>query len=161
VTYDLDVAYDSRLDTYEHVAEVRRLLIGVAMDLLKRAHEHDTSKLREPELSTFDEFTPRLRTSTYGTSEYKRFLEGMGEGLQHHYAVNDHHPEHFEGGIKDMDLIQLTEMLCDWIAATKRHDDGDIRKSIDQNAARFGYSDELRIIFHNTVTSLDAAGDLL
>jgi hypothetical protein len=28
----------------------------------------------------FDEFTPKLRDSTYGSDEYKAFLEGMGDG---------------------------------------------------------------------------------
>lgn len=130
------MSYDSRPDTLAHIGEVQRALDEVIRDLQGRAYNHDRSKLEEPERSVFDEFTPKLRHSTYGSDEYKRFLEGMGEGLQHHYRVNDHHPEHFEGGIGDMSLMQLTEMLCDWLAATKRHADGDIRRSIDQNAER-------------------------
>jgi hypothetical protein len=102
----------------------------------------------------FDRVTPRLAESTYGSDEYKGFLADMGEGLRHHYAVNDHHPEHFDCGIKEMNLIQLTEMLSDWIAATRRHADGDIHKSIDQNAERFGYGDELRRILHDTVDAI-------
>jgi hypothetical protein len=148
-------AYDSRPDTWEHIDTVRGLLGIVTRDLQRRADVHDRSKLQEPEVSTFNEFTPKLRDSTYGSDEYKRFLEGMGEGLQHHYAVNDHHPEHFEGGIADMSLLQLTEMLCDWLAATKRHADGDIRRSIEQNAERFGYGDELKRLLHNTVDALE------
>jgi hypothetical protein len=98
--------------------------------------------------------TPLLKDSTYGSEEYKGFLADMGEGLAHHYAVNDHHPEHFDCGIKEMNLIQLTEMLCDWIAATRRHADGDIHRSIDQNAERFGYGDELRRLLHDTVDAI-------
>lgn len=149
--------YDSRPDTHEHIGQVRGLLLGAANDLTARAHYHDRSKLESPEVEVFDEFTPKLRESTYGSDEYKSFLAGMGEGLQHHYAVNDHHPEHFGEGIADMNLIQLTEMLCDWIAATRRHADGDIRRSIDQNAERFGYGEETKRLLHNTVDALLAA----
>jgi hypothetical protein len=79
----------------------------------------------------------------------------MGPALKHHYDHNDHHPEHFPNGVEDMDLMQITEMLCDWIAAGRRHaDGGDIHRSIEQNAERFGYGDELRKILHTTADRL-------
>jgi hypothetical protein len=147
------MAYDSRPDTYEHIAKVRGYLLEVVADLTRRAHAHDTSKLHDPEKATFDEYTPKLRDSTYGSDEYKAFLEGMGEGLKHHYEHNDHHPEHFDDGIHGMNLVQLIEMLCDWKAATERHADGDLRRSIQQNAERFGYRDEIAALL--TVTAGD------
>jgi hypothetical protein len=149
------MSYDSRPDTHEHIAQVRGLVLGVAADLTERAHRHDRSKLESPEVEVFDRVTPELAELTYGSEEYKASLASMGVALQHHYAVNDHHPEHFDGGIAEMDLIQLTEMLCDWIAATRRHADGDIRRSIDQNAERFGYGEEIRRLLHNTVDALE------
>jgi len=75
----------------------------------------------------------------------------MKEALKHHYDFNRHHPEHFVNGIKDMTLIDLCEMLSDWKAASLRHNDGDINKSIEINQSRFGYSDELKQIFLNTI----------
>ena len=154
--------YDSRPDTHEHIATVRGLLLGVVAELLERAHRHDRSKLAEPERAAFDEFTPKLRDSTYGSDEYKEYLEGMGEGIRHHYEHNDHHPQHFKakspedcGGVAAMDLIQLTEMLCDWLAATRRHADGDIRRSIVLNATRFDYGSEITQLLLNTVARLE------
>ncbi len=108
--------------------------------------------MEEPEVSVFDEYTHKLKNSTYGSEEYKQFLVEMKPALDHHYANNRHHPEHFEKGISDMDLIDIIEMICDWKAATERHDNGDIEKSIHLNQARFGYSDELKSILLNTVS---------
>jgi hypothetical protein len=90
--------------------------------------------------------------------EYKSYLTGMGEALKHHYAHNSHHPEHYEDGIAGMSLLDLVEMLCDWKAATERHADGDLRRSIEQNQERFGYSDELRSILENTARELGLVG---
>ena len=142
--------YDSRPDTWEHIHKVQRYLLGCVSELVGRAHRHDQSKLVDPEVSVFDEFTPKLRDSTYGSDEYKAYLVGMGEGLAHHYEINDHHPEHFDGGIADMDLLQVLEMLCDWKAATERHADGDLGRSIKQNAERFGYGPELEQLLTTT-----------
>ncbi|MET0601372.1 MAG: DUF5662 family protein [Baekduia sp.] len=148
------MSYDSRPDTWEHIDEVRRRLRQITIDLERRADDHDKSKLTSPEVEIFDEFTPKLKATTYDSPEYREFLVGMGEGLQHHYAVNDHHPEHFLNGIGDMDLLQVIEMLCDWKAATMRHDDGDLFNSIQANAGRFGYGDEMRHLLLNTARNL-------
>lgn len=155
------MTYDSRPDTWQHIHTVQGFLGEVITDLQARAHKHDQSKLVSPEREVFDEYTPRLKDSTYGSDEYKSFLVGMGEGLKHHYEVNDHHPEHFEAegathgarGIEAMDLVQVTEMLCDWKAATMRHADGDLERSIRQNAERFGYGNEMKRLLLNTAAA--------
>jgi hypothetical protein len=46
-------------------------------------------------------------------------------------------------------------MVCDWKAATLRHKDGDVSTSIERNKARFGISDQLAKILHNTVELFD------
>ena len=149
------MSYDSRDDTLKHIETVKGLLNTVKQELWRRAVIHDASKLIDPEKEIFDEYTPKLKDSTYGSQEYNDFLIGMGEALEHHYEENRHHPEHFENGIRDMNLIDIIEMFCDWKAATLRHADGDIRKSIIHNKERFGYSDELEAIFNNTVDFLE------
>jgi hypothetical protein len=146
--------YDSRVDTRAHIARVRELVENVAFDLSERAAVHDRSKLFTPEVEVFDVVSPKLKELTYGSDEYKASLDEMGAALTHHYDQNDHHAEHFEEGIWDMNLVQLTEMLCDWKAASERHDDGDIRVSIEKNTDRFGYDELLKMILLNTVDYL-------
>jgi|FLOH01.1.fsa_nt_gi hypothetical protein len=58
---------------------------------------------------------------------------------------------HRPASVKHMDLLDVLEMLCDWKAATERHADGDILKSIDINVERFGLSEQLADILRNTV----------
>lgn len=149
------MTFDSRPDTYAHIGLVRAHLTNIIGELLTRALEHDRSKLWEPERGMYDEFTPRLGASTYGSEEYKGFLKEMGGALQHHYAANRHHPEHFgDRGIRGMNLVDLVEMVCDWVAASARHEDGDPHRSIDINQERFAYSDDIKQILHNTVDAL-------
>lgn len=149
------MSYDSTADTQAHIETVQDLLEEMIGDLRYRSALHDRSKLEDPEKSMFDEFTPRLRELTYGSDEYKQALREMGPALAHHYAENTHHPEHYENGVSGMSLLDLIEMLADWKAAGKRHaDGGDIRRSIDVNQKRFGYTDELREILENTVREL-------
>lgn len=144
------VNYDSRADTLLHSQRVGELMVQLAKDLLDRSTCHDRSKTLPPEVAVFDEFTPKLKTSTYGSDEYKSYLTAMGEGLKHHYANNRHHPEHFHAGVNDMTLVDLIEMLADWKAATERHDDGDLARSLEIQKERFGISDQLARILWNT-----------
>lgn len=143
---------DSRPDTYKHIQSVQNNMHVLITSLLERQRDHDQSKLVSPELEVFDEYTPKLAACTYGSPEYKNFLEEMKPALAHHYANNSHHPEFHKEGVRGMTLLDLVEMLCDWKAASQRHSDGNLRKSIEINQQRFGYSDELKQIFYNTVT---------
>jgi hypothetical protein len=148
------MTYDSTADTLLHSRRVGELLVSVIDALAHRAVNHDLSKTKSPELEMFNEFTPKLKHSTYGSDEYKGFLAEMQEGLKVHYANNRHHPEHYREGISGMTLIDLIEMLADWKAATERHDDGDIQRSLEINQERFEIDDQLQAILTNTILLL-------
>lgn len=144
------LGYDSTAETLQHAARVGELMVETIKELMDRSVRHDRSKTEEPELTVFNEYTPRLRNSTYGSDEYKSFLAGMKKGLDHHYANNAHHPEHHPEGIAGMTLVDLIEMLADWRAATERHADGSLDKSLAIQKERFGISDQLDQILWNT-----------
>ena len=137
-------------ETQDHINLVRVLLRKFAVELLKRGETHDLSKFSDEEVKTFTEYTPKLKTTTYGSDDYNRQLAEMQVALDHHYGNNRHHPEHFENGIKGMTLVDLVEMFIDWSAATKRHSDGNIMRSIELNEKRFSIPPELSEIFRNT-----------
>lgn len=141
----------TNFDTIFHICRVRDCLNVCVGELLKRGENHDKTKLDNPELDLFVEYTPKLAACTYGSDEYKENLDAIKVALEHHYANNRHHPEHFKNGINDMTLIDLIEMFCDWKAASERHNDGNIRKSIEINGKRFNMSDQLIKIFENSV----------
>jgi len=84
---------DSRPETYRHILTVQRLLSGVISDLQHRLLIHDQSKLVSPEVELFDEYTPLLAASTYGTDGYRELLATIKPALDHHYSANSHHPE--------------------------------------------------------------------
>lgn len=148
--------FDSRVDTYQHIQKVQEYVHRVAIDLLQRALVHDRSKLESPEREAFDVLTPRLAGLTYGSEEYRACLREMKPAIKHHQAHNSHHPEFYADGIRGMSLVDILEMLCDWVAAGKRHaDGGDPRRSIEIGQERFGYSDELKQILLNTLPAIE------
>ena len=180
------MAITSVSETLKHIKNVRKFLYKVIKQLEEQGKVHDASKLESPELEIFDEYTPKLRNTTYGSDEYKQYLKEMQVALDHHYANNRHHPEHFSMifkcedcgelyayrpaecktcahtdcfvricSVDKMNLVDIIEMFCDWKAATLRHGDGDIMKSIEINAKRFNMSDELKQILINTVEILE------
>jgi hypothetical protein len=149
-------SYDSRPDTRKHIAKVDSYLNDVAQMLMYRGDVHDASKLVPPELEMFNSATDRLNNVVYGTPEYDEGIKALGPALTHHYKHNSHHPEHYRNGISGMSLLDLTEMLMDWKASSERMaDGGDIHYSIEYNQKRFGYSDELKSILHNTAREMD------
>jgi hypothetical protein len=154
----MSMAYDSAEDTLKHIGRVAELLDRIGDLLMDRADRHDASKLVDPEKAAFDVLTPRLKGLTYGSDEYKASLREMKPALDHHYAHNSHHPEHYIEGVNGMSLLDVVEMLCDWKAATERHADGSIRQSLLHNFERFNISPQLANILINTVEELGWEG---
>lgn len=138
-------------ETTKHKQSVMKKIAHILTKLVVRGAIHDNSKFSEQEAELFIKMTPKLKASTYGSEEYKQFLKELKPALDHHYKNNRHHPEYHQEGIKGMSLVDLIEMMCDWLAATERHADGNIFKSIEINQGRFNYSDELKQIFVNTI----------
>jgi hypothetical protein len=148
--------YDSTADTNEHISRVCDALARVRENLAARASRHDRSKLEEPEKSAFDFATPKLKDLAYGSEEYRAALREIKPALEHHYAVNDHHPEHYPvDGVLGMSLMAIVEMLADWKAAGERHDPPTgLNRSIAHNAVRFKIPAYLTQIFYNTAREL-------
>ena len=143
---------DSTQDTLAHRQLVVDFATDFCTDIMDRAERHDESKLHEPEKERFDFVGTHQHLSKHqcGSDEYKKSLEYLGPALDHHYEVNDHHPQHFEDGIDGMNLMQFVEMWLDWLAACKRNKNGNIRQSLEVNKDRFGLSEQLYHILLNT-----------
>ena len=146
--------YDSTEDTLRHIEAVRWRLAQIRTALFKRGDAHDRTKLESPEKEIFDAVTPKLKTLTYGSDQYKAALAEMGDALSHHYAHNSHHPEYYPNGVDDMTLLDVVEMLCDWKAASERHSDGNMLKSLEINRERFRISDQLHKVLVNTAMEM-------
>jgi len=113
-----------------------------------RAIKHDWSKFRWDEASYFARTIFDLKHSTYGSQEYRELLSQIRPAIERHYQRHDHHPEHwateneFVGHVWDrMPLVAQLEMICDWAAAVRRHEDGDLRRSIELNRDRWAYDE--------------------
>jgi len=145
-------------ETVKHKQKVESYLMLISKIIEKRGREHDLSKLQNIEKEIFDIYGSKLKSCAFGSEEYKSYLKEMKPALDHHYKNNRHHPEHFEYGINDMNLIDLIEMLFDWLASSKRHKSGCIMDSIDINKSRFGIDEAIVKILKNTYLYMNSYG---
>lgn len=135
-----------------------KILVGKHMQaainaLMWRAVVHDYSKFVPAEYDAFVANQPTFETVSYGTPEYRAALKAIKPAIQHHYQNNSHHPEHWENGVNDMNLLDVLEMVCDWMAAAQRVP-GDTLQ-LAQLKERFGISDQLMGIIEHTVDWLN------
>lgn len=145
----------TKIKIQEHQLAVRRHINNVIGELWCRYQDHDKSKLEEPEFSIFDKHFGNLSKVEYGSQAYTDQMGLVGEAIAHHYSVSRHHPEFHSEGVNGMSLIDLIEMLCDWMAATSYGPNGNIRKSIEFNTQRFELSDQMVCVFKNTASWLE------
>lgn len=149
--------FECRYETQKHIEKVRKYIRFITDKLTTRGVNHDVVKLDTPEVELFAEYTDVLKNLEYNSPEYKENLSKLSVALDHHYANCRHHPEHFQNGINDMNLVDIVEMLCDWKAASERQHNGNLLTSIEQNASRFKMTDQLKQILLNTAKLLDEA----
>lgn len=98
----------------------------------------------------------QLRSAGYDKASAAGIWNAINRGGKHLDLefVGSKFEEWMNSPINDMNLLDIVEMLCDWKAASERHNDGNIRKSIEINANRFGLSPQLVKILENTADLL-------
>lgn len=143
--------YDSTKDTMLHKKNIEDVMLNfIIPELIKRAEDHDNSKLQYPEKECYDKYIPQLRLAKYGTSEYMKIRLAMKKkGLDHHFAENRHHPEYFGNDISKMNLFDLIEMFADHYASSlvsdTKYDIGEMK-----NSKNYHYDKQILQIFLNT-----------
>lgn len=145
-------------DFHAHRRLVDRGLRDIATELVVRANMHDRSKMEPEEREIYERVTPEFASVQYGTPEYEAVKAKLGPALEHHYQHNDHHPEHFENGVAQMDLAQLTEMVADWYAAIRRDPNAHLMESLEKLREKYHIQSQLYGIILNTIVWLSNGG---
>lgn len=143
-----------QIDTEEyikgHISRVRKHINTFVQLLLKRAINHDKSKLEEPEISWWKEMDKEPRYP-YGSEEYKQKIKRWDKVFKHHYKYNRHHPEHYEYGVSEMTLVDIVEMMCDWLGYKDIITISEALKVCDEQMRRYNIPDGIRQIIFNTL----------
>lgn len=151
------MTHDSTNDTREHITKVQVRLNEIIGILRARLNAHDWSKFGAAEKPGYDIISAVLAGHAFGTDAYNvamaeaRQHPAVVAAIAHHYAANDHHPEHTPDGIAGMSLLSVAEMIADWKGASERSGN---TFSIEFQIERFGIEPQLAAILRNTVTEM-------
>ena len=143
----------------DHRYYVKFFITKIIEELSHRANVHDSSKYSNDETVGFVKAIPYTNIKWGSTDIPNDIANSLQDSLLIHHSRNDHHPEYFENGIEDMDLIQLLELACDWRAAMIRHKNFDIDETICVGQTRFKFCDSIARILQNTLERIDTYVD--
>lgn len=150
----------AELVTRNHIARVSELLGEAAVELIRRGAAHDRSKFEPIELVPLAHMQALIDAegpAQFGTPEYKRRTDLLGEMIAHHRANNSHHPEYYPNGVEGMDLFDVIEMFFDWKAASERGEDVCMR--LGPACDKYGITGPLRGIIYNTAERMGYVAD--
>lgn len=159
---DVDLRIDDQLkktaeSIIKHKKSVKRRLLFVIDEIKKRADHHDDSKLDYPELGWLVAMDKEGRVP-YGSDAYFEKQKRWECFFKHHYDGNTHHPDHFGlEGTHGMTIIDLVEMMCDIISYSDELESTKVFDLVNEQAERFGLSEELADILKNTITTYFAS----
>ena len=136
-----------------HIKRVQNWLFHFAIALYNRGVHHDQSKLQSPELEGWTQMDKEPRYP-YGTKEYNEKKKRYAWLFEEHYKHNRHHPEYFDTPTKvsfERDLVDLIEMLCDWLGYRESIRYAEASTLVDQQCKRYGFSSEIKDLLLNTL----------
>ena len=141
-----------------HRYDVGKSLSVLIKALIDRASEHDLDKFH-PEVvdkhcEMFEDF--QKTKPDYGTPGYDEVKDRFEDIIKRHYQASRHHPEHFERGIDGMNLVDMMEMVCDWVAATPK--DQDVFDAVGLNCSKYGIDEQLMVLIVRTIIDFRLEG---
>lgn len=134
----------------KHISLVRQHIQTFIQLLTRRALHHDESKLKEPELTWWKQIDKEPKYP-YGSPEYNAKMSRWSKLFQYHYAHNRHHPEHYQFGVRDMTLIDMIEMLCDWLGYKDNLSISEAFQICETQMQRYDMSEDIRHLIFNTL----------
>lgn len=114
---------------------------------------------------------PQLNLVTFGCCKMEKELRKLGydrvSSSAIYNCINTPNAKHLDlefigskyeewmsSPLNEMNLVQIIELIADWKAASERHNDGNIMKSIKINAQKFNIDPQLVRILENTAKLL-------
>lgn len=146
---------ESSTETYirGHINRVQRWIFKFSQILKYRGLVHDKSKLEEPEFSEWKKMDEEPRY-LYGSEEYDEKIKRYKYLFEMHWSKNRHHPEYFKiTGSPTVDLIDLIEMLCDWLGYRDNITYTEASELVRTQCKRYGFSEELQDLLLNTLSN--------
>lgn len=127
-------------------------------ELLIRANAHDNSKYGKEEKEPYIWITEFHRCKNDGINfEYPPGIkEKADKASYHHITTNRHHPE-FHDNPKDMNDIDVVEMVCDWTAMAQElgESGGSAKGWADKTVnKKWQFSDNQVELIYNTIKQL-------
>jgi len=133
----MDTNMEVLTDTLRHMSEVAEKLAEIRADLELRGISHDRSKLTEIEFDAFVLSRPKFKKANYGSKEYDECVEMIRPAVDHHHSTNRHHTSFHKEGFADMNLLDILEMLADWVAASRRSPNLTFKESLPTAFKRY------------------------
>ncbi len=136
--------------TIAHKESIARYMAKFSAELAYRAAIHDNSKFQKDELEGYSECADEFNTHPFDSAAERLLREKLTKVMSLHRTRNRHHPEYFENGIDDMNLIDLIEMISDWKSASERAPGDSVRKGLPIMKDKYNISPQLLKILENT-----------
>ena len=142
----------------QHLAYVKEGLKKVSNELDHRALVHDLSKFKDDEFMGYIAVKQACSNTEYGSPEHKEVMRSIKDvadpAMANHFSRNSHHPEYHKN-IEDMSFLDIIEMVCDWYAAAKTYNNGNLQNSVKIGKEKFNFTDNQLWLIDQVVELLE------
>lgn len=137
--YHKKIIMDICLKVSEYL--VNRGETNKAIEVLKRACEHDNTKFNDIELEHLISIITDDSNNSFKNAQNK-LSDREKKAIEVHWKNNRHHPEYFSSH-NNMSEIDIIEMVCDWYARSIQYNTDFIPFIIERQKNRFKFNEEV------------------
>jgi hypothetical protein len=142
-----------RKDIIDHKEKVATNMLQINNELVKRMYCHDNDKISDDIIfDVYEEYNSKLRAEKYDSPMFKEYARIMHPGVVRHTSKERHHFYDRNNPMenKEVDLIDLIEVLSDWVGATQRDKNINIESALEHNFNKYNIPEDFRTLMMNT-----------
>ena len=144
-------AFEIMYEIKDKFKDIDRYDISDAIESIKEKgliEIHDESKYSDEEFDAY-----RRHFHSIDDKEKEESEEDFKLAWKHHYENNPHHPEYWinkDGEVRNMEMIYIVEMACDWIAMGYAKNNSNALKYLNDNR-----EEKQKVMTENTMSILE------
>jgi hypothetical protein len=136
------------IKTNKHIGNIKKILDYIKEQINDRGNNHDKSKFNKNEIDGWI-LGSNLEQLDKNSDEYNQAKKLYDNAYKIHHKQNRHHPEYFKHGFSDMNVVDVVEIIADWMMDAVEENKS-FEQIVNEKQKEFNFDNAIRNLLINS-----------